>query len=148
MVWVFFSEVYGHGDLYFLPQNKIMNKKAYIKVLEDHLFLHYDIHDCNMFMHDGAPCHRNIVVKRLLADKNIPVLDWPGNSPDLNPIKNAWHIVKNKVGEKCVTSVPNLTCELKKIWMEIEPLYWKTLSDSMPKCIADVLKVKRNISKY
>ncbi|GFY11598.1 uncharacterized protein TNCV_4230671 [Trichonephila clavipes] len=39
-------------------------------------------------MQDGAPCHTARSIKAFLAEQNIPLLDWPGNSPDMNPIKN------------------------------------------------------------
>ena len=29
----------------------------------------------------------------------IHLLDWPGNSPDINPIENAWFILMRKVGQ-------------------------------------------------
>lgn len=39
-------------------------------------------------------------VVQLLAENNIEVLEWPGNSPDLiNLIENSLHILKNKVAE-------------------------------------------------
>ena len=38
-------------------------------------------------MQDGAPCHTAKSIKNLLASQKIPLLDWPGNSPDLNPIE-------------------------------------------------------------
>ncbi|GFW76155.1 uncharacterized protein TNCV_2058021 [Trichonephila clavipes] len=39
-------------------------------------------------MQDGAPCHTTRSIKAFLAEQNIPLLDWPGNSPDMNPIEN------------------------------------------------------------
>ena len=33
------------------------------------------------------------------------MLEWPGSSPDVNPIKNLWCIMKNKVSEKHPTSL-------------------------------------------
>jgi len=51
-------------------------------------------------MHDGAPAHKSKIVTKFLNDNNINVLKWPGNSPDLNPIENAWNYLKNKVQER------------------------------------------------
>ena len=39
-------------------------------------------------MGDGAPAHRT------------KVMQWPGKSPDLNPIKKAWNHLKYKVQER------------------------------------------------
>ena len=42
----------------------------------------------------GAPAHQTKLVKKWLSEKNIPTLEWPGNSPDLNSIENAWNVMK------------------------------------------------------
>jgi transposase len=31
-----------------------------------------------------------------LAENNIPTLNWPPQSPDMNPIENLWAIIKAK----------------------------------------------------
>ena len=41
-----------------------------------------------VFQRDSAPCHKAKKMMNNMKKMKILVLDWPGNSPDLNPIGN------------------------------------------------------------
>jgi transposase len=73
------------------------------------------VHRCSIFMHDGAPCHKSRTVWNYLTAEQIPVLDRPGNNPDLNPIENLWCIVKNKVADKQPSSAKALVEAIKNV---------------------------------
>lgn len=72
---------------YFLSKNVAMKGDYYIEVLKEHLLVFYDIHAFDFLMHDGALAHRSKSVEKFLTDNNIEALDWPGDSPELNPIE-------------------------------------------------------------
>ncbi|GFX62426.1 hypothetical protein TNCV_1381511 [Trichonephila clavipes] len=51
-----------------------------------------------IFMQDGAPCHAAPSIKSFLAEQNIPLLDWPCNSPDMNPNRKRLGVNEKKSG--------------------------------------------------
>ena len=76
------------------------------------------IHECNILMQDYASSHRSKLVSDFLKKKNIKTMDWPCNSPDLNPIENLWAILKNKVADKHPLSAKDLEMTIKRIWRQ------------------------------
>ncbi len=97
MIWGAMSSA-GVGPLCFLKTN--ITAPIYQEILEhlmlpsaDQLFKDADF----IFQQDLAPAH---TAKIWLNDHGVGVLDWPANSPDLNPIENLWGIVKRKMRNK------------------------------------------------
>ena len=50
-----------------------------------------------VFQHDNDPKHTSKVVQNYLSRKRIPVLPWPAQSPDMNPIENLRQYLDNHI---------------------------------------------------
>ena len=103
----------GTAALYFLPVGGAMNGSPYVNFLREKLQLHMAVHQCSVFIDDGAPCRRPKVVKNFLNQQRINMLEWPGNSPDLNPIENLWSTIERKVAEQQPSSLLGLQHAIK-----------------------------------
>jgi hypothetical protein len=98
MFWGFFTAC-GLGSL--VPVDGMMNSSEYIEIPESRVlpFLQSFPYSKVTFQHDLAPCQYSMPVKKFIQVNKISILDWPGTSPDVNPIENKWSIVMKRLGK-------------------------------------------------
>ncbi|GFX13420.1 transposable element Tcb1 transposase [Trichonephila clavipes] len=58
-----------------------------------------------IFQDDNAPCHRAKVVQKWLEDHTVNRMNWPGQSPALNPIESLWFKIGYEISKKKPSNV-------------------------------------------
>ncbi len=95
-----------------------------------------------IFQQDLAPAHTAKGTKSWFNDHGVTVLDWPANSPDLNPVENLWGIVKRKMRDTRPNNADDLKATVKATWA------CHRLIASMPRRIDAVIHSKGGPTKY
>ena len=140
----------------------VLTQDVYIEVLRQNLLPFIDILKDDgvgtnlVFQQDNARPHTahktNEWLTEMAEEFGFTVMDWPPNSPDLNPIENLWAILKANLVQRypdtkylrgrpdTVRSV--LKSRLTEIWWGIGPEVLNGLIDSMPHRVEAVLHAK------
>jgi transposase len=102
---------------------------------------------------DNAPWHTAHPVQAWMETRDIDLLIWPPNSPDLNPIENLWAQMNRKLAAKNFSNRSELQTRVEEIISEMneeEPRthYFKHLYLSMPKRVSKVLEARGGAVDY
>ncbi|GFW66034.1 transposable element Tcb1 transposase [Trichonephila clavipes] len=151
MIWSVISDQ-GTGRLDVVKG--MMQQDQYKDVLQNRLILQLEEWFPNgesyIFMQDGAPCHTALSIKAFLAEQNILLLDWPGNSPDMNTIENVWELMKREVAKDVITNKMQLLERIIHMWNH-PPQMQETIQsciDSMLRRIEALIAAKGGTTKY
>lgn len=149
MIWGCFNYS-GPGNIYVCSGT--MNQSKYIDVLTSDLLPSIDRFNINgtpIHLDDSARAHRGKKVMEWHQNNSIEKIEWPGNSPDLNPIENLWAILKRKLRCRQNINQSMLINNIKKIWFtEIGEESFNSLALSMRNRIKKVLENKGYSCKY
>ncbi|VDP08280.1 unnamed protein product [Heligmosomoides polygyrus] len=95
-------------------------------------------------MQDNAPAHKSGYITTRLAAWNASVMDWPPESPDLNPIELFWENLKTfKAG---LRTLDGLREAVEKYWCALIPEICKRYIDGIAEKMRRVVEQEgRNI---
>jgi transposase len=153
MFWGCFSKM-GLGPLVVVENT--MDSDQYISIMQDYLVPELRIAEEHLraqitFMQDNAPYHKSKKVIEYFERENINLLDWPPQSPDLNPIENLWAIFKRRIRvkySKIPTSKSELIDQVFAVWDEITAELLDTLAESVSERLALCIRADGYHTKY
>jgi len=144
---------YGLGDSCWFPGK--INSENYVKeILEEYLVANRDYYDMDpksfIFQHDNSSVHTAHIVKSYFTRNKIKVMEWPANSPDLNPIEQVWMYIGRQLEKykEPPTTTDDLWKRVEDIWVNIPIDFIHTLYESMPKRMEMLLRAKGGHIKY
>ncbi len=101
-----------------------------------------------VFQHDNDPKNTAKATKELLKKKHIKVLEWPSQSPNLNPIENLWRELKVRVAKCQPRNLNDLKRICKEEWDKIPPEMCANLVANYKKRLTSVIANKGFATKY
>ena len=89
----------------------IMRQENYADILKQHLktsVRKLKLARKLVFQMDNDTKHTSKVVAKCLKNNKVKLLEWPSQSPDLNPIENLWTELKKRVRARRPTNLTQL----------------------------------------
>ncbi len=97
---------------------------------------------------DNDPKHTSKSTSEWLKNKKFKVLEWPSQSPDLNPIEMLWQDLKRAVHARKPTNVTELKQFCMEEWAKIPPRRCERLINNYRKRLVAVIAAKGGVTSY
>ena len=101
-------------------------------------------------MEDNAPAHTAISARKVKDTHLLPTLSWPSCSPDLNPVEEIWHCIKNEISAlpERPSTIPTMEDAIWSAWANIDQASIPAIVDTIPARIEAVLSARGGHTHY
>uniref|UniRef100_A0A3B4TRY4 Transposase Tc1-like domain-containing protein n=1 Tax=Seriola dumerili TaxID=41447 RepID=A0A3B4TRY4_SERDU len=147
-IWGCFSAS-GTGRLHIIQGT--MNSQAYQQILDQNLLpsvKQLKLGRKWIMQQDNDPKHSSKTTKEWLQRKRIRTLDWPSQSPDLNPIEMLWRDLKKMVHARCPSNLSQLAEFCKEEWAKIPMSRCERLVRGYRRRLVEVMAAKGGATSY
>ena len=149
MVWAGFC---AHGKTMLIFCEGTVNAEFYTDILENALlpFFHLNQHLPLKFQQDNASIHSARHTQHWINDNDIPIIEWPSKSPDLNPMENLWGYLVRQVykDNKQYNTRDELKTAIGRAWDELPIEVMNNHINSMPRRVQAVIDARGGSTKY
>ncbi|XGW12132.1 hypothetical protein V3C99_013090 [Haemonchus contortus] len=147
MLWGCFS-LSGVGPLVRIQGN--MNSAQYKDILENVMFpfAYQNMPTRWIFQHDNDPKNTSRLVADFLQSREINIMEWPSQSPDLNPIEHLREELARRTSQVPVKNADEKFNLLSREWALIPQSKIEALIDSMPRRCRAVVDSLEYPTKY
>lgn len=150
MVWGGIS-LQAHTELVIIDGGSLTSDRYITEILEPHVvpFAPF-IGEQFIFMQDNARSHTARIVREYLDEVNIPLMNWPARSPDLNPIEHVWDNMGRQIRalQPPAITLNQLRGKILEIWEGIDQEFIRTLILSMGRRCQSVLNARGGNTRY
>lgn len=143
------------GPVHFLQKEGRMNSEIYVNQVLKELGLPFYNHCTQergpmIWMDDGAGYHTSKATAKFRRKVGLLRMDWPAQSPDLNPIENLWRIIKLRVSAQRhrIQSLEQMKWVIEEEWNKLTVEDFHKCIESMPKRCKLVILAKGGAIKY
>ena len=78
----------------------------------------------------------------IFSEEDVSVMEWPAQSPDMNPMENVWKLLNERAKEMNPRNVEELWTDLKGEWKKIYVDECKILIRSSSKRCQAVIEIE------
>ena len=149
MIWGAFAGG-QKSQLVFMPKDR-RSAKDFVEVVYNVELLHFMSRvPQGLLMEDGALVHRSKVCEQWRQIHLLEKLDWPANSPNLNPTENISKILKDVVqhGPICPKHLDDLKVVIEREWRLINGTKLLQLCHSMPSRLQAVIEANGGHTRW
>lgn len=147
MVWGCFSAC-GVGEIKLITE--MMTGKFYIDIVDECLkksVLKLGLSRRYIFQPDNDPKHTCKLAQEYFKKKKIKILEWPPQSPDLNPIEHLWSYLDRELPFEQRKNKSEIFYLIRRKWEAISPDITQKLVSSMKRRLEAVIKAKSGPTK-
>ena len=128
-----------------------MNAALFVQIL-DRTLLHFirdRLPDHHKYMQDNDPKHTSRLAQSFLADNDVNWWKTPPESPDLNPIENLWHELKEFLRREVKPhNKQELVDGILRFWKTVTIAKCRTYIHHIHKVIPKVIELEGNATGY